>query len=362
MDWLRKVIFIMMVSKKMVDYKKDLFSYAYKQRIPLTVTIELLSNCNFRCIHCYIDKNLQIEYLTYDQIVSFGTQIIEMGCLYVVLTGGEVLLHPSFKEVYMFFVKKGVSVSVFSNGSLISEDIINLFVNYPPRVVEITMYGFGEDTYYKVTNAKCFKSVRDNVLALKEKRINVLLKMFVLRDNYADFPLVKEFAEKNSIPFKFDTRIIAEKNSNCLSHQLDNNTSLELGVVKSPKKVSFNEETKEYISKMGFKLFICGAGRCSCWLKSNYKLRMCNFLHNIEFSLNEHSFEEVWEIMSDAINADIPLKSKCRKCGYREFCLYCPALSLMEFGRSDMMYQNELYCQNAQITALRLNDNNGMCL
>ena len=140
----------------MVDFKKDLFSYAYKNRVPLTVTIELLSDCNFRCLHCYIDKEKQTkDILSYEEVVHFGQQIVEKGCLYVVLTGGEVFLHPQFKEIYYFFVKKGVSVSVFSNGSLLNSEILNLFLKYPPRVVEITMYGFSKEKYIKVTQREC---------------------------------------------------------------------------------------------------------------------------------------------------------------------------------------------------------------
>lgn len=90
----------------MIDFKKELFANAYKRRIPLTATIEIISQCNFRCVHCYIENDCRKNALTYEEIVDFGNQIIQMGCLYVVLTGGEVLLHPDFERIYMFLFFK----------------------------------------------------------------------------------------------------------------------------------------------------------------------------------------------------------------------------------------------------------------
>lgn len=334
----------------MIDYKKELFANAYKKRIPLTATIEIISECNFRCIHCYIDKSFRNEILTYEQIVEFGNQIIEMGCLYVVLTGGEVLLHPDFKRIYEFFVKKGICVSVFTNGSLIDDEIIELFVKYPPRVVEITMYGFSSDTYKRITKTVQYATVKNNILKLMHRGINVLLKMFVLDKNYCDFEAIRKFAIDNSIPFKYDSRIIAELNSDEMTHQLPENIALDLELSRFSTVTKYNEETFNYIIETGTnKLFQCGAGRSSCWLKSNNRLRICNFLSHIEFDMNRYTVEKAWELIPQYIENNIPKESKCYDCEYRNFCDYCPAISHVTFQSADMMNQIFSYCRRAKL-------------
>lgn len=336
----------------MIDYKKELFSYAYKHRIPLTATIEIISECNFRCVHCYIENTVRKDILTYDQIVDFGEQIIEMGCLYVILTGGEVLLHPDFKKIYTYFVTKGACVSVFTNGSLIDNDTLKLFQDYPPRVVEITMYGFSNDTYRDVTKTREYDRVKNNILLLAQNGINVLLKMFVLNNNYCDFDSIRQFALENSIPFKYDTRILSGSNSKEMTYQLDDKLSLELELTKSSTVVKYNEETFNYIvGTRSNKLFQCGAGRSSCWLKSNYHLRLCNFLDCIEYDLNKHTVADAWKLLDQHINDDIPKESKCYNCIYRKYCNYCPAVSFVGFKRTDMMFQNPIFCKNAESKA-----------
>ena len=336
----------------MIDYKKDLFSHAYKHRVPLTATIELISECNFRCVHCYIDNTVRKDILSYDQVVDFGEQIIKMGCLYVILTGGEVLLHPDFKRIYTYFATKGVCVSVFTNGSLIDNDVLSLFQNYPPRVVEITMYGFSNNTYMQVAKTPKYDVVKNNIILLAQNGINVLLKMFVLNNNYCDFESIRQFALEYSIPFKYDTRIICESNSKEMMYQIDDELSLKLELSKSSTAVKYNEETFNYIvGTRQNKLFQCGAGRSSCWLKSNYHLRLCNFLSCVEYDLNKYNVAEAWKLMEQYINDDIPRDSKCYDCIYRKYCNYCPATSFVGFKRTDMLFQNTIFCKNARLKA-----------
>jgi len=334
----------------MIDFKKELFANAYRKRIPLTVTIEVISQCNFRCVHCYIENECRKDVLSYEEIVDFGNQIIQMGCLYVVLTGGEVLLHPDFEKIYMFFVKKGVCVSVFSNGSLITPDIVGLFTKYPPRVVEITMYGFDTDTYESVTKLRAFERVKENILLLKQNRINVLLKMFVMNENYKDFDNVCRFSEEYSIPFKYDSMIIAARDAEETKHQITNERIVNLAKSNRTSAAKYNDETYRVImGSHNKKLFLCGAGRSSCWLKSSNCLRICNFLNNIEFDLKRYTVREAWEMMLPYIESEISESGECGNCSYRSYCDYCPAKSHAACGKMDMEFHTDIYCRVAKI-------------
>ena len=189
-------------------------------------------------------------------------------------------------------------------------------------------------------------------LLLAQNGINVLLKMFVLNNNYCDFDSIRQFALENSIPFKYDTRILSGSNSKEMTYQLDDKLSLELELTKSSTVVKYNEETFNYIvGTRSNKLFQCGAGRSSCWLKSNYHLRLCNFLDCIEYDLNKHTVADAWKLLDQHINDDIPKESKCYNCIYRKYCNYCPAVSFVGFKRTDMMFQNPIFCKNAESKA-----------
>lgn len=336
----------------MIDFKKELFANAYEKRIPLTVTIEIIGQCNFRCVHCYIDNDERKDMLTYEDIVDFGNQIIQMGCLYVVLTGGEVLLHPDFQKIYLFFIKKGVCVSVFTNGSLITADIIELFKKYPPRVVECTMYGFCADTYEAVTRKSAFERVRKSILQLKQNKINVLLKMFVVNENYQEFQDVQQFSIEYGIPFKYDSVIIAASTAEEMKHQISDEGIVELTKRSMEKEVKYNEKTYQLImGSYDKKLYLCGAGRSSCWLKSSNHLRICIFLDNIEFDLRIYKVREAWAMIEPYIEGKISESSECCNCYYRSYCDYCPAKSHIVYTKLDMELHPDIYCRIAKIRA-----------
>lgn len=334
----------------MIDFKRKLFFNAYKKRIPLTVTIEIIGQCNFRCVHCYIGDSCRKDILTYEQLVDFGNQIIEMGCLYVILTGGEVLLHPDFERIYLFFAQKGMCVSVFTNGSLITKRIIDLFVKFPPRVVEITMYGFSPTTYELVTKTNQFDAVKQNILLLKKNSINVLLKMFIVKENYSDFDAVYAFSVEQHLPFKYDFMILSDPARPESTHNIDKDAMMVLEGKRNITPNGYNELTYEFlVSNQIKKLFMCGAGRSSCWLKSSYRIRICNFLDSIEFDLRKNSFEHIWSLLPEFINEDIPQQSKCFDCQYRVYCDYCPAKSYLINSNLSLASPPDIYCKLASM-------------
>ena len=99
------------------------------------------------------------------------------------------------------------------------------------------------------------------------------------------------------------------------------------------------------------KLCLCGAGRSSCWLKSNKCLRICNFLENIEFDLEKYKVREAWNQMQAYIDKEISEFSECGNCDYRTVCDYCPAKSHVFYTRTDMARHPDIYCKVAKIRA-----------
>ena len=339
--------------------KKQLFVNGLKNRVPLTATIELNGNCNFRCLHCYIDKDERKSMLSFDDVVEFGEQVISMGCLYIILTGGEVLLHPDFERIYLYFIKRGMIVSVFTNGSLINTETIDLFVHYPPKVVEITMYGASENSYLCVTKSNSYTDVKNNILALKENSINVVLKMFVLRENAHDFEDISQFALSNNIVFKYDTMILADTSTKEYSHQLSNSDVLKYEHLNSSTVAKADEDLFEIVfNSRPNKLFQCGAGRIACWLKCNYHLRICNFLGNIEFDMRTMSFRQAWDEIGRIIEQDMPQDSPCSKCQYKKYCDFCPAKSNIFTGSQEMKDNMKIFCD---IARYRYNHIEGKC-
>ena len=63
------------------------------------------------------------------------------------LTGGEPLLFPGFKELYIELQKMGMILTINTNGTLIDEEWADFFQKYKPRRMNITLYGADDQAY-----------------------------------------------------------------------------------------------------------------------------------------------------------------------------------------------------------------------
>jgi len=50
-------------------------------------------------------------------------EVADAGCLWLLITGGEPLLRPDFRDIYMYAKRKGFLITLFTNGTLLDADI-----------------------------------------------------------------------------------------------------------------------------------------------------------------------------------------------------------------------------------------------
>jgi MoaA/NifB/PqqE/SkfB family radical SAM enzyme len=79
----------------------------------------------------------------------------------MLLTGGEVLSRADFPEIYRHAKRRGMLLTVFTNGTLLADRHADLFAEYPPLGLEITLYGMSDATYERTTACRArFRRVR----------------------------------------------------------------------------------------------------------------------------------------------------------------------------------------------------------
>ncbi|MGN0917160.1 MAG: radical SAM protein, partial [Candidatus Enterousia sp.] len=93
--------------------------------------IELTDCCNFRCPHCYVDKQ-QYHKLSFANIKDLAEDLLALNCNKITLTGGEILTHNEFISIYEYLYKKGFIIGLNTNGSLFNDKIINALTQMPP--------------------------------------------------------------------------------------------------------------------------------------------------------------------------------------------------------------------------------------
>jgi MoaA/NifB/PqqE/SkfB family radical SAM enzyme len=169
---------------------------------PLSLHWELLDRCNLSCPFCYIVGHSSNPVLRFPQIQPHIADLIEEGLLFCTLTGGEVTIHPDFSEIYTFLKANGVLVEVFTNGYKLDDNLVELFLRYPPYAVEVSLYTMDDAkirSAYGANNDNVATTVLRNVLRLKNEGVNVVGKTFLNALTDADIGGIQAWCQDNGI-------------------------------------------------------------------------------------------------------------------------------------------------------------------
>jgi len=209
-----------------LDWSSAVHGVSVTRRIPISATIEVTERCNNRCTHCYVnlplaDRAARSRELTYKEHCRILDEITAAGCLWVCFTGGEIFTRKDFLDIYTYAKRKGMLVTLFTNGTLITPQIADYLVNWRPFSIEITLYGYTKETYEAVTGIpgsydRCMEGIHLLMvrgLPLQLKTIAVTLNRHKIRD-------MRRFAEEVlELDFKFDA--IINPRCDCSRSQLE---------------------------------------------------------------------------------------------------------------------------------------------
>jgi MoaA/NifB/PqqE/SkfB family radical SAM enzyme len=184
------------------------------KRAPVSFDIEITARCNMNCAHCYInlpagDMEARAREITAAEIMNISREAAGMGAVWCLITGGEPLLREDFPEIYMGLKRLGLLVAVFTNASMINDAHIALFRKYPPRDIEITVYGVTKETYEAVTRRPgSFERFMNGLDALIKNGVRIRLKAMAVQANLHEQQAIADFCrDRTKDYYRFDPQL-----------------------------------------------------------------------------------------------------------------------------------------------------------
>lgn len=169
-------------------------------RFPLACQWEITCRCNLHCVMCYTDCFNRPEKIRQElptgEILRIMDELAEAGCLELCLTGGEPLTRPDFFQLYEYATRLGFLVTLFTNGTLITEPVADRLAALPPHRIEISLHGLTEDTFETITLGRgSFQRCRQAIAWLIERRIPLTLKTTAMTLNHQEILAIKQYVE-----------------------------------------------------------------------------------------------------------------------------------------------------------------------
>ncbi len=326
---------------KQLDYSEfslRLHEASLVKDIPLDGTLELTSHCNLNCKHCYIRDNSRENELTSGEIHRIIDEIADAGCFWLLLTGGEPLIRNDFYDIYKNAKQKGLIISLFTNGTLITEETAIFLKKWRPFSVEITLYGATSETYESMTRvAGSYDACVNGIQLLARHEVPLSLKTMVTTINKHELPEMKRFAESLGLKFKYDPIINPRLNGSKSPYDIRVTAGevVELDMHDQDRKKEWTELYEKFNGPVSEEyLFNCGAGRGGFHITPAGKLQVCGFVPDPAHDLRRSSFMDGYRRFAAVREKRLTGRKNCAGCRHAIFCDRCPGMSMLEGDRS----------------------------
>jgi len=101
----------------------------------LSLEIEFNRQCNYRCPYCYVGESEKPSAVYDGEIISRGiSQAAALGARKIVILGGEPLIYKDMREKIQEIVDLGMGAEIFTNGSLVTQELAKFFFEHGCRV------------------------------------------------------------------------------------------------------------------------------------------------------------------------------------------------------------------------------------
>jgi len=345
------------------EFSKRIYTRGVEEPQPTRVQFEMTYRCNIHCVHCYTDPfntptHLRRE-LVLDEILRLFDELKDAGVLWMTLTGGEPFVHPNFRQIYKEAKAKGFILHLFSNATMITEDLADFLAADPPFTIDTSCHGATPETFDRITQVPgSFKRFQEGVRRLLERDLPVKVKTKAMTVNSHELPKIKAFIEGLGLKFNLYTVIHPRLDGDLSSTQYrlspEETIALEFGnaLASDEAEERCASETCDSSLEDVFerppddRMFRCGCGTTSITISPYGILRACTHTTWPAYDLRTMHIPEAFKRLVEEIHqARYTGETPCRTCPVYTLCDKNPVMAVHEAGSMEAPVKH--YCDIA---------------
>lgn len=340
-------------------------------RHPVSGTFELTLRCNMHCRMCMLrraDQNnacLQTEELTAAQWIHMAQQAAQAGTLSLLLTGGEPMLRKDFAEIYEGIYAQGFILTLYTNATMLTPQIMQTLQKLPPHRIGVTLYGTDNKDYETICGCpNGFDRAMDGLSQLLTLPSATEVRFTPTKDTIGKLDQLDQLIfEKFGKHVILSSRVFRSVRGGCMMPEHCRPTAeqvvdvtwkqLESRLRKSipdhlRKKLQIKfleccDHSGEQDTLLG-----CNAGMDSYTIAYNGKLLGCQLLDVFQTDALQEGLMPAWQRYPETVT--LP-EHPCKNCRHLESCTLCPAVAMAETGSFTGV--PEYICQITRLTQKR---------
>lgn len=339
---------------------------------PLTsLYLYISGTCNLSCAHCWISPTQSQtagadSFLEPALVEKAVREARPLGLRNVKLTGGEPTLHPDFRKIVSKLNESGISITMETNGTLISRDLAK-FIGETPRFssISVSLDGAKKETHEKLRGVPgCFEKTLKGLHNLVEQGLRPQLIATLHYGNLKEVGDIVALANRigcGSIKFnhvhamgrgeKFDSNMILTIEDIIHTYQDIEDKFFD----SSSIPIYFDIPFAFYPLRSFLRRRLA---RCRILnilgILANGNVSICGIGTNIKElvfgNLSHDKLARIWfeneELKKIRLMIPNELKGICGNCVFRNLCIgHCLAMNYFQSGRFDSSYY---FCELAE--------------
>lgn len=166
-------------------YKGEPDLNTMKTQVPLEINLLLTMKCYTDCVYCYANRKMNMPTtMSLEQILSIIEQAKSIGTQKLDINGGEVLLHPHYKEIISALIKNDYPPLVSTKVPIGEEQIQNL-KEIGLKYIQVSLDSVNPQTLSKTLNVSdsYFGKIKKTLENLNEAGLEIHIHAVLTSNN-----------------------------------------------------------------------------------------------------------------------------------------------------------------------------------
>ena len=313
----------------LIRYQKELSEKSLK---PTFVQWIATTRCNFSCKHCGTDAGRAVDNeLSTQEMLKVVDGLSELGCQCLSVTGGEPLLREDLFEILSYAKRKGIKITLLTNGYVI-EDYIPQLKNLGLYGISISIDGYGKK-HDRVRNTQdSYKRCLDSLDIYSRLKVPIIqVVTVVLKNNVKDIPkIINDIFKHGCTRYRLQL-LIPEGRAKDKETPLSAVKEALAIVYKSRRRglKVFIGDNIGYLGEFGKEVrgykFFCGCGWSTFTIMQNGDIMGCPAIDHSELkegNVRKTDIKEIWwssfRRFRETWLESLPIE--CKECKYVDVC------------------------------------------
>jgi radical SAM protein with 4Fe4S-binding SPASM domain len=321
---------------------------------PLTdLYVEITSRCNLNCIHCDVNAGKsQGKEVSLEKIKECIDYLVESKGVSIYLSGGEPLLRKGWDGLLEYSLTKGLRTTVATNGTLINEEVADIFELYDPQdlIIQISLDSTKKEVNDFIRGKNAFDRTINGIKHLLDRGMgkNVRISFTANKYNVSDAKAMVDFCLEKKLGEIIFSKVYKQGRAaavwDTLKLSLKEAIKFQKFVFNTRKRLKGTLEVLEIEDKaapaVGTKVRICNMGQ-EPRIDSYGNVYPCQLFHGedaIIGNINNDSLQSIREgetfyNIRKRICERIDTIFKCKSCIWKNICAAgCAATAHFVYG------------------------------